>query len=62
MRARGASGRNTLDLILDGSTPENNADALRVEALGVTDAHDAAASQDETVGTSSMPTLGTPSA
>jgi hypothetical protein len=50
---------NTLDVNVDGSTLEINADALRVKALGITDAHVAAANKDGAVGTPSMRTLGT---
>ncbi len=53
---------NTLDVNVDGSTLEINADALRVKALGITDAHVAAANKDGAVGTPSMRTLGTGSA
>ena len=44
---------------MDGATLEINADALRVKALGITDAHVAAANKDGAVGTPSLRTLGT---
>jgi len=50
---------NTLDVNVDGSTLEINADTLRVKALGITDAHVAAANKDGLVGVASMRTLGT---
>ena len=50
---------NTLDVNVDGSTLEINADTLRVKALGITDAHVAAANKDGVVGTPSLRTLGT---
>ncbi len=50
---------NTLDVNVDGSSLEINADALRVKALGITDAHVAAANKDGAVGTASLRTLGT---
>ena len=50
---------NTLDVNVDGSTLEINADAVRVKALGITDAHVAAANKDGAVGTPSFRTLGT---
>jgi hypothetical protein len=50
---------NTLDVNVDGSTLEINADSLRVKALGITDAHVAAANKDGVVGTPSLRTLGT---
>ena len=50
---------NTLDVNVDGSTLEINADTLRVKALGITDAHVAAANKDGVVGTASLRTLGT---
>ena len=50
---------NTLDVNVDGATLEISADALRVKALGITDAHVAAANKDGAVGTPSMRTLGT---
>ena len=53
---------NTLDVNVDGSTLEINADALRVKALGITDSHVAAANKDGASGTPSMRTLGTGSA
>ena len=49
---------NTLDVNVDGSTLEINADSLRVKALGITDSHVAAANKDGTVGTPSFRTLG----
>jgi len=50
---------NTLDVNVDGATLEINADAVRVKALGITDAHVAAANKDGVAGTASMRTLGT---
>ena len=50
---------NTLDVNVDDATIEINADTLRVKALGITDAHVAAANKDGTVGTPSFRTLGT---
>lgn len=50
---------NTLDVNVDGSTLEISADSLRVKALGITDAHVAAANKDGVVGTPSLRTLGT---
>ena len=50
---------NTLDVNVDGSSLEINADALRVKALGITDAHVAAANKDGGAGTPSLRTLGT---
>jgi len=50
---------NTLDVNVDNATLEINADTLRVKALGITDAHIAAANKDGVVGTASMRTLGT---
>jgi hypothetical protein len=50
---------NTLDVNVDDSTIEINADTLRVKALGITDAHVAAANKDGLVGVPSMRTLGT---
>jgi len=50
---------NTLDVNVDNSTLEINADTLRVKALGITDAQVAAANKDGVVGTASMRTLGT---
>lgn len=50
---------NTLDVNVDGSTLEINADAVRVKALGITDGHVAAANKDGVAGTFSMRTLGT---
>jgi hypothetical protein len=53
---------NTLDVNVDGSTLEINADTVRVKALGITDSHVAAANKDGAAGTASMRTLGTGSA
>jgi hypothetical protein len=50
---------NTLDVNVDNSTLEINADTLRVKALGITDSHVAAANKDGLVGTPSLRTLGT---
>ena len=50
---------NTLDVNVDDATIEINADILRVKALGITDAHVAAANKDGVVGTPSLRTLGT---
>ncbi|MBI5305528.1 MAG: hypothetical protein HY868_25590 [Chloroflexi bacterium] len=50
---------NTLDVSVDNSTIEINADALRVKALGITDSHVATANKDGAAGTASMRTLGT---
>ncbi len=50
---------NTLDVNVDGSTLEINADVLRVKALGITDAQVAAANKDGAAGTPSFRTLGT---
>jgi hypothetical protein len=50
---------NTLDVNVDGSTLEINADTVRVKALGITDSHVAAANKDGVAGTPSMRTLGT---
>jgi hypothetical protein len=48
-----------IDVNVDDSTIQINADALRVKALGITDAHVAAANKDGTANTPSMRTLGT---
>lgn len=48
-----------LDVNVDDSTIQINADALRVKALGITDAHVAVANKDGLAGTASMRTLGT---
>lgn len=50
---------NTFDVNVDNSTLEISTDALRVKALGITDAHVAAANKDGVAGTASMRTLGT---
>lgn len=50
---------NTLDVAVDNSTIEVSSDALRVKALGITDAHVAAANKDGLAATASMRTLGT---
>ena len=49
---------NTLDVRLDGVTIEAPADILRVKALGITDAHVAAANKDGLAGTPGMRSLG----
>jgi hypothetical protein len=53
------SADRTFDVNVDGSTLEIDTDALRVKALGITDAHVAAANKDGVAGTASMRTLGT---
>ena len=50
---------NTLDVNVDNSRLEINADTLRVKALGITDSHVAAANKDGVVATPSLRTLGT---
>ena len=52
------NGLGVLSVGVDGTTIEINADALRVKALGITDAHIAAANKDGVAGTYSMRTLG----
>lgn len=49
---------NDLSVNVDASTIEINVDTLRVKALGITDAHVAAANKDGAAGTPSMRTLG----
>lgn len=58
----GAGLSETSDVLavnVDGSTLEIATDALQVKALGITDAHVAAANKDGVAGTASMRTLGT---
>ena len=55
----GESPAGTFNVNTDGSTIEVSSDALRVKALGITDAHVAAANKDGVAGTASLRTLGT---